>query len=50
VATTSDFGINGLSPSPATAAQAEAFVAALNPAGGGVLAINGSNFVSRSLP
>lgn len=48
VATTNDFGIVGLSPSPATAAQAEAHVSAQNPAGGGVLSISGDNYVSCS--
>ncbi len=46
VATTNDFGIVGLAPSPATAAQAAAKVVADNPAGGGVDVINGDNFVS----
>ena len=49
VATTNDFGIAGLSPSPATGPQAAAFVAAQNPAGNGCDAINGDNFVSTTL-
>jgi len=48
VATTNDFGITGLVPSPANAAQATAFVAGNNPAGGGVDSISGAsdNFTS----
>ena len=46
VATTNDFGIVGLSPSPATDVQAAAFVAGLNPAGNGVDVLSGQNFVS----
>jgi hypothetical protein len=46
VATTNDFGISGLAPSPATAATAAAKVVADNPAGGGVDIISGNNFVS----
>src|SRR5205085_9981907 len=46
LAATNDFGLPGLSPSPATAAQAATFVAGNNPAGGGVDIISGSNFVS----
>jgi methionine-rich copper-binding protein CopC len=47
VATTNDFGIVGLAPSPATAAQAQAKVTADNPASvGGVDIISGDNFVS----
>jgi hypothetical protein len=46
VATTNDFGISGLVPSPATAATAAAKVVADNPAGGGVDIISGNNFVS----
>src|SRR6185369_11334587 len=46
IATTNDFGLPGLSPSPATAAQAAAFVAGNNPTGGGVDIISGANFVS----
>ena len=58
VATTNDFGIEGLAPSPATYNQAEDYVASLNPgsalgtaADGGqkrVIAINGDNFVQCS--
>jgi len=43
---TNDFGITGLAPSPATGVQAATFVSSQNPAGGGVDAINGSNFQS----
>jgi hypothetical protein len=46
VATTNDFGIVGLSPSPATDVQTAAFVAGLNPAGNGVDVLSGQNFVS----
>ena len=46
VATTNDFGITGLAPSPATGPQAASFVAGQNPAGNGVDNINGDNFVS----
>jgi Ca2+-binding RTX toxin-like protein len=46
VATTNDFGIVGLSPSPATDVQAAAFVAGLNPAGNGVDVLSGQNFVN----
>jgi hypothetical protein len=56
VATTNDFGIVGLSPSPATAAQTESFVSTQNPASasgtfgtGGTAVISGSNFVSCTL-
>jgi len=42
------FGIVGLSPSSATAAQAEAKVEADNPSGGGADIISGDNFVSCS--
>ena len=45
VATTNDFGITGLSPSPATGLQAAAFVATQNPLGGGCTAISGNNYV-----
>jgi RTX calcium-binding nonapeptide repeat (4 copies)/Calx-beta domain len=45
-ATVNDFGIVGLAPSPATAAQAEAKVEADNPAGNGVDIISGDNYVS----
>jgi hypothetical protein len=48
VPTTNDFGIHGLSPSPATIAQATAFIDGLNPAGGGVLGINGDNYVNNT--
>jgi len=50
VATTNDFGINGLTTSPASGAQAAAYVAGLNPAGGGVDIVSGDNFVACSLP
>jgi methionine-rich copper-binding protein CopC len=47
VAATNDFGIVGLSPSPATAAQAQAKVQTDNPASvGGVDILSGDNFVS----
>jgi hypothetical protein len=46
VATTNDFGIHNLSPSPTTGATAAAFLAALNT--GGVDAINGDNFVAST--
>jgi hypothetical protein len=47
VATTNDFGIVGLSPSPATAAQTSTYVASANPGSvGGAQVISGSNFVS----
>jgi Ca2+-binding RTX toxin-like protein len=46
VATTNDFGIVGLSPSPATDVQTAAFVAGLNPAGNGVDVLSGQNFVN----
>jgi VCBS repeat-containing protein len=49
VATTNDFGIVGLAPSPTTGANAAAKVAADNPAGGGVDIINGDNFVSCTI-
>ncbi len=43
------FGIEGLSPSPATAAQTAAFVSSQNPASaGGTLIVAGDNFVSCS--
>lgn len=51
VATTNVFGLVGLSPSPATGAQASAYVASLNPASaGGVLNIAGEQYVSCTLP
>ena len=50
VATTNDFGINGLSPDPATGAQASSYVAGLNPASGGVTIVSGDNFVACTLP
>jgi hypothetical protein len=50
VAGTNAFGINGLSPSPATSTQAAMFVAGLNPSGGGVEVVSGDNFVACSLP
>jgi len=46
VATTNDFGVVGLSPSPATDVQTAAFVSGLNPAGNGVDILSGNNFVS----
>jgi hypothetical protein len=46
IQTTNDFGITGLVPSPATGAQAAAFVSSQNPAGGGTDNISGSNFQS----
>jgi hypothetical protein len=46
VATTNDFGISGLAPSPTTGANAAAKVVADNPAGGGVDIISGDNFVN----
>jgi len=47
VQTTNDFGITGLSPSPATGLQAASFVATNNPgSAGGVDAISGNNFQS----
>ena len=49
VATTNDFGIVGLSPSPTTAANAAARVAADNPAGGGVDIISGDNYTTCSI-
>jgi hypothetical protein len=56
IATTNDFGIVGLSPSPATAAQTESYVSSQNPlsaAGtfgtGGTAVISGSNFISCTL-
>jgi hypothetical protein len=56
VATTNDFGIVGLSPSPATAAQTESYVSTQNPAStagtfgtGGAAVISGSNFISCTL-
>jgi methionine-rich copper-binding protein CopC len=49
VSTTHEFGIEGLAPSPATAAQTDTFVTGQNPASvGGVLIISGDNFVSCS--
>jgi VCBS repeat-containing protein len=44
------FGINGLSPSPANQTQTATYVSGLNPAGNGVDIINGDNFVTCSLP
>jgi hypothetical protein len=46
VATTNDFGIVGLAPSPTTGANAAAKVGADNPAGGGVDIVSGDNYVS----
>ena len=46
VATTNDFGVVGLSPSPATDVQTAAFVSGLNPAGNGVDILSGNNFVN----
>jgi len=48
-ATVNDFGIVGLSPSPTTAANAAAKVAADNPAGSGVDIISGDNYVSCTI-
>jgi hypothetical protein len=49
VATTNDFGIVGLAPSPTTGANAAAKVAGDNPAGGGVDIISGDNYVSCTI-
>jgi hypothetical protein len=49
IATTDEFGIVGLSPSPTTGANAAAKVAVDNPAGGGVDHISGDNFVSCTI-
>jgi hypothetical protein len=56
VANTNDFGIVGLSPSPATAPQTESYVSLQNPASasgtfgtGGTAVISGSNFISCTL-
>ena len=56
VSTTNNFGIVGLSPSPATAAQTETYVSSQNPLSvpgtfgtGGTAVISGSNFVSCTL-
>jgi len=49
VATINDFGIVGLTPSPASAGTAAAKVSADNPAGGGVDIIAGDNFVSCTI-
>ncbi len=49
VSTVNDFGIVGLAGSPTTAAQAEANVAAANPAGNGVDVLSGNNFVNCAL-
>ena len=49
VAATNDFGIVGLSPSPTTAANAEARVETDNPAGGGTDIISGNNFTSCTI-
>src|SRR6185503_5958080 len=46
VQATNDFGITGLAPSPATGAQAAAFVVTQNPAGGGCDNISGNQFQS----
>ncbi|MEK6281956.1 MAG: Ig-like domain repeat protein [Acidobacteriota bacterium] len=46
VAGTNEYGIVGLAPSPASAAQAEAKVEADNPLGGGVDINSGNNFVN----
>jgi hypothetical protein len=46
VATTNTFGITGLSPSPATAAQTVTYISGTNPSGGGVYIVSGDNFVS----
>ncbi|HWS90419.1 MAG TPA: Ig-like domain-containing protein [Pyrinomonadaceae bacterium] len=55
VATTNDFGIEGLTPSPATGAQASTYVAGQNPGSasgsfgtGGAASLSGSNYVSCS--
>jgi hypothetical protein len=50
VAGTNSYGINGLAPSPATAAQAQSKVNTDNPAGGGTDVVSGDNFVTCSLP
>ena len=57
VSTTNDFGVVGLSPNPATAAQTESYVTSLNPASaagtfgtGGTAVISGSNFIPCNLP
>lgn len=54
-ATVNDYGIEGLSPSPATGPQAEAFVSSQNPASAsgtfgttGTASLSGSNYVSCS--
>jgi hypothetical protein len=56
-ANVNDFGIVGLTPVPASAAQTESYVAGLNPAStagtfgtGGAGVIAGSNFISCTLP
>ena len=56
-ATVNDFGIVGLTPTPATASQTEAYVSGQNPAStagtfgtGGAGVISGSNFISCTLP
>ncbi len=49
VANVHDFGIEGLSPSPATAAQTQTFVTSQNPgSSAGVIIISGDNFISCS--
>jgi hypothetical protein len=50
VAGTNSYGINGLSPSPATVAQAQSKVNTDNPAGSGTDVVSGDNFVTCSLP
>jgi hypothetical protein len=49
VATTNDFGIVGLAPSPTTGANAAARINTDNPAGGGVDVLSGDNFVSCTI-
>lgn len=49
VSSVNDFGLAGLTPSPATSAQAASYVAAQNPGAGVCDVINGDQFVSAAL-
>ena len=48
VATTNDFGIQGISQTSPNNTQVETFIETQNPAGGGALVLNGMNFVQCS--
>lgn len=50
VSTTNDFGIVGLSPSPASGAQMVTYVDGQNPSGGGTTSVSGDQYLVCTLP